>query len=212
MATRRFSYIKQDDSGASRPTSFNTLMNVAANRIVKGEGKFLLLIDGEQVGGERSRLEALSGLARQVELGDIGHAYRVRSLKLDKVVFTAREVKLAPEVIDTSGNAKADAYWTGLKAEFPDVTFLGALVCKADSQHRFGNAVDGGFASQKMGEEMWQWAIDNHKKFDIRNAIVQEKIWHLGKVSPYDGAPHVAHTHADFDPMFDTDLPCGLRP
>lgn len=208
MAVRK--YIHITENGASTPKVLDKLMQDASDAIVKGTGRFTLTIDDEQLGQDQNRQDILYMLHRRLDIGVIGPTYRVRDPAA--AVFTAREIAMAPDIIDTSGNDKADAYWTGLKDAFPNVTFLGSYVCKPDSQHRFGNAVDGGFSSIKMGEDMFKWAVSNHAKYDLRNLIVQKKIWHLGTIAVYTGVPHVTHTHADFDPTFDTSLPCGVRP
>ncbi len=207
---RKFIYVTAH--GASKPLGLVDLDAAASARVVSGNGPFQLTADGENLGQPKKRKDALPALHRRLLVGDVGPAYRIRSMHTDEVVFTCREVKLAADVIDTSGDDKADRYWTALKAEFPNATFLGALVCKPDSQHRFGNAVDAGFPSREMGDAMARWAISHSGEFDIRNLIYQTTIWHEGTKSPYTGVPHVSHTHADFNPTFDTNLPCGLRP
>jgi hypothetical protein len=206
---REFVYIRPDGE-PTQEVKLNELLLVADKRLQKGDGPFQLIVDGEKVGAPKKRAEHLAQLARRLELGSVGPTFRSRD-RDGQVVFTCREVKRAADVINTSGNEKADLYWTLLKAEFPQITFLGSLVCKPDSQHRFGNALDVGFGSRKLGEEIWTFSLDNRRKYDLRNLIIFERIWHLGEVSHYTGQPHVTHTHGDFNPTFDYDLACGLR-
>lgn len=206
---RHYIFIRADGE-PSEPQPLTDVMDAADRQVQKGEGPFQLVIDGDRVGQPKKRDDALATLGRQVLLGSVGPTYRLRDGD-GRVVFTCREVMLAPEVIDTSGNDKSDAYWTAVSEEFGWAYFLGSLVCKPDSQHRFGNAVDVGFHTREQGEQLARFTISNAKKFSVRNHIHQTTIWHLGVSSHYDGVPHVTHGHTDFDPTFLTSLPCGLR-
>lgn len=203
-----FVYVREGGEPSGLRT-VNEILEVVRRRVVKGQGPFTITVDGVTIGHDRTRLEVLTAVERLLFTIDPGQTLRVRDEEV--VIFACRAGQPGVEVINTSGNDKADLYWSLVKAEFPNVTFLGALVCKPDSQHRYGNAVDVGFDSQKMGEEIFDFSIDNRLKFNLRNLIVQQKIWHLGSVSPYSGVPHVTHNHADFDPTFAYSLPCGLR-
>lgn len=203
-------YVFIRDGG--EPSGLQTLretLEVVDRRVKQGQGPFTTTVDGVQVGNERTAVETEKAVERLLLLLTPGQTLRVRNE--EQVIFAGRCGQPAFEVTDTSGNDKADLYWSLVKAEFPTVTFLGSLVCKPDSQHRYGNAVDVGFSSPKMGQEIWEFSIDNRLKYDLRNLIVQQKIWHMGSVSPYDGVPHVSHDHADFNPTFSYSLPCGLR-
>jgi hypothetical protein len=145
-------------------------------------------------------------LERRLKAGKVGPIYRVKNAG-DVVVIQCREIQPAFEVVQTSGNQKVDTFWTALKHEFPDITFLGAFVCKP-LQHGRGNAVDAGASGAKL-KAMADWAYAHRDDYCLRNIIYEDRIWTRGiGWHGYTGEKHVSHGHFDFEPKCADDGPC----
>ena len=208
---RQFIYFKKDGT-ASKPVGLSTLMTAAGVRVITGTGPFVLTQDGEPVSGEVTRGKVLDSLRRRLSLGDIGPAYRIRNGK-GNIVFRCREIGGSVDVIDTSGNDKADMFWSAVVLRFKDFhpRFAGAYVCKPSSQHRFGNAVDIFFDSLAHQDDVATWAVAHADELHAEHVISRDRIWTRGVGwHSYSGDYH-AHLHVDFDPNFSSSLPCGVR-
>jgi len=212
MGQKRFVYIRRDDT-PSQPVTLLATMNAAGRALEPGTGPFVLTQDGDVVKEELTRVETLERLRGRLYRGDVGPVYRIRD-RGGNPVFRVREVIPAAKQLDTNGNAKADAYWSAVKAEFPDISFLGAYVCKniignGISQHSFGNAVDLGAPSMAALERIAGWDVDHAAELDLEHVIVNQRIWTRGYGwHPYTGETHY-HVHVDFTPSLSGS--CGAR-
>lgn len=204
---------KDVDSG-----SVNAVMEAAKRRVDTGQ-KYTLTVDGEAIGSESvSRDRVLDHLRRRLQAdGEAGHTYRVNPEGDAPVSFKVRTVDSEPPhvpVTAVNGNAKANAFWQALNDEFAPLIDhqAGSYVCKPDSQHRFGNALDVFFKSFADQEKAAAWSVANADRLSIEHVISGDRIWTRGVGwHPYTGEYH-AHLHVDYSPNFDQSLPCGLRP
>lgn len=211
MSTRQFIFYRKDGT-PSKPASLATLFVAARMRIVVGAGPFTLTQDGDPLATDVSRARVLDRLERVLRNGDIGPQYRVRNT--DGVVFRCREVKVAIEPADTSGNDKVDAFAGAVYTLFGDFKprYAGAYVCKPSSQHRFGNAIDFFFDSLVHQDEAAKWAVAHADEYSIEHVISRDRIWTRGVGWHEYGGDYHYHIHVDFNPNFSTALPCGVRP
>jgi len=207
---RRFVYTLKD-GGYSKPVTLAKVRTMAALRVIPAAGPFTLTVDGENVRYGVTRIKVLKAFKHALYAGEVGPVYRIRDAQ--GVVFGAREVVPAIKQLDTNGNDKADAYWSDVKAKFPDITFLGAYVCKTIagtsnmSQHSYGNAVDVGAKTMTELENIADWAVATEP--NLEHVIVNRRIWTRGSGwSSYGGETHY-HVHVDFTPNFSGS--CGVR-
>jgi hypothetical protein len=187
----------------------------ASSRLHAGEGPFQRRRNRKNAGEPLKRGAALTALHEALVRGDIGNVFSIHDGKGNEV-FRCREVKPAVEVINTSGNDKADKLWSAVKAEFPKCTFLGAYVCKmivgtsTHSQHSYGNAVDVGAATMAQLHVIADWIVARHDEFDIATVIVDQQVWTPSEHwHTYTGDRHY-HVHSDYQPSYSG--PCGVRP
>lgn len=213
MGQKRFVYFRRDDT-PSQPVTLLKTMLAAGRALESGAGPFTLTQDGDVVKEGLTRVETLERLRGRLWRGDVGPVYRVRDQAAD-IVFRVREVVPAVKQLDTNGNDKADAYWSAVKSEFPNITFLGAYVCKQIvgtstlSQHSYGNAVDVGSATMAQLEDIADWAVAHADEFSLEHVIVNRRIWTRGEGwHPYTGDTHY-HVHVDFHENLSG--PCGVR-
>lgn len=210
---RQFVYHKPNGD-PSPPVSQVKAMAVAGLRVILGKGPFTITIDGDLLKQGMRRRETLYLLNRKLTNGEVGHQYRVKDAS-GKVVFFVREVVPAIRVIDTSGNDKADFYWSVLKAQFPDISFAGAYVCKdiagtnTLSQHSYGNAVDAFPGKNETLQQMANWAVENADYTHAENIIWTDQIWSRGQGTHYYSGEYHGHLHQDFDPSLSG--PCGVK-
>jgi hypothetical protein len=202
-------------SGWGGPYELSKVDLAAAARLHQGDGPFQRKRNRKNAGGPKKRAEALTSLHDALKRGDIGNVFSIHDRK-DKEVFRVREVEAAVKVIDTSGNDKADLCWSEVKAQFPNVTFLGAYVCKTivgtntRSQHSYGNAVDFGSATMAQLHIIADWIVAHHTEYDIQTVIVDQQVWNpVDHWHAYTGERH-HHVHADFIPSYSG--PCGVKP
>lgn len=201
--------LKNGDWSGER--SLPDTMEAAKNRVPKNLGPYALVKDDERLRrGLRSWV--LRGLEQNLSRAKPGPVFRVRSR--EGVEFTARASEPAAKIYDTSGNDKIDKVWTYGKVKFPDVSYLGAYVCKqiagtnSPSQHSYGNAID--FGRQTMGElyDLAHYLVANADELDLAHVIVDDRIWSYGSWSHYGGNRHY-HVHADCTPQYSGS--CGVR-
>jgi hypothetical protein len=215
MTDRLFAWLRPD--GKRVEGDLDAARAAAAGRIKQGTGPFDITQDGDPIRRGVPRVKALDVLAQRLRSGDVGPVYRVKD-GAGRLAFQVREVKAAPDVIDTSGNDHADAYWTALVAEYgaAALRFAGAYVCKSivgsggtPSQHSYGNAVDVFFSSMAAQERAFAWVIAHADELNIEHVISGDRIWTRGEgIHAYTGEFH-RHLHADFAPQFSG--PCGVR-
>lgn len=211
---KEFIYYKPSGE-PTEPVCVEDVLAAARSRVKVGDGPFVLTQDGEPFRPE-DRKAVLERLERRLRNGKPGPTYRIRDLEGD-VVFKAREV-VAPPVIDTNGNDKADKFWTWVVTEFKDYhpRFAGAYVCKhiagssSMSQHSYGNAVDVFFDTMAHQVRVYEAIKAGKAPVPIGHAISGKLIWSPASGQhAYGGDTHY-HLHVDFVP--DYSGPCGVRP
>lgn len=208
---------KKKDGTFTRPYELDATMAAAGVKLVTGDGPFTVVRDGETVGRPSTRVVTLRRLRRLLDLGQPGPTYRVRS-DAGEIVFVTREVKAAVDVVNTSGNDKADVFWSTVVAEFReyDPRFAGAYVCKSisgsstPSQHSYGNAVDIFFDTLAHQEKVAEWAVAHADELHLQHVISGNRIWTRGVGWRAYGGDFHAHLHVDFDPSFSG--ACGVKP
>jgi hypothetical protein len=90
---RRFVHRKPNGDNTS-PETLVEVLAAAENRVLKGEGKFLLTANRVPVGGWRTRAELLTALERNLTIGRPGPVWRVANEK--GLEFACRELKVEP--------------------------------------------------------------------------------------------------------------------
>jgi len=212
LMDRRFVYTLKD-GGYSKAVTLAKVRTMAALRVIPAAGPFTLTVDGENVRYGVTRVKVLKAFKHGLQVGKVGPVYRIRDTK--DVVFGAREVVPAIKQLDTNGNDKADAYWSAVKAEFPNITFLGSYVCKYIagstnmSQHSYGNAVDLNGGSMAFLEQIANWDVAHADELHLEHVIVNRRIWTRGwGWASYGGETHF-HVHVDFLPSYSGS--CGVR-
>ena len=211
MSDQEFMYEKPNGEWATN-RSLGETMDAARKQCESGLKVYTLVRDGKTL-RRGARKWVLDGLKRNLEKGEIGDTYRVRSGK--EMLFVCREIKAAIHIINTNGNVKADKAWSVAKAEYKDVTFLGAYVCKrilgtfTMSQHSYGNALDFGRSSMSQLVQLANFLYEKRDELDLQHIIVDDRIWTRGVGwSHYGGARHY-HVHIDFTPQKSGS--CGVR-
>lgn len=207
---REFTYIKPDGTWVTK-RSIGDTMDAAKNQMPRRLKPYTLVKDGRKI-RRGQRLWVLRGLRKALEDGKPGPTYRIWGD--GRFLFACRETVPALHVINTSGNKKADLAWSVGKAEFPDVSFLGAYVCKQIvgsyqmSQHSYGNAVD--FGRDSM-DELYDLAyyLLGHNELDLQHVIVDDRIWTRGVGWSHYGGNRHYHVHVDFTPQYSGY--CGVR-
>lgn len=210
--SREWMILHQD--GWVGPYELSKVDYAASARLHHGDGPFQRKRNRKNAGGPQKRSEALVTLHDALKRGKIGNVFSIHDRRDDEV-FRVREVEPAVKVINTSGNNKADVCWSAVKAEFPNVTFLGSYVCKTivgtstRSQHSYGNAVDIGAGSMDQLHKIADWIVARHRELDIQTVIVDRQVWTPAEGwHQYSGERHF-HVHADFIPSLSG--PCGVR-
>lgn len=203
----------QPDGDVGGIGDLDALMKVARERVAAGR-PYNLTVDGQAVFKKsKRRRDTLNQLEQMVSHAEVGHTFRVKP-DLKPVVFKVRVVEpVLPPVAPINGNDKSNAFWQALNAEFSDTIdhFAGCYVCKPDSQHRFGNAVDTFFKTFAEQEKAAAWAVANADRLHIEHVISGDRIWTRGVGwHAYTGEYH-AHLHVDFAPNFPTYWSCGVR-
>lgn len=209
---REFQNIKPNGDWSNHK-SLDETMDAAGKQIPRHLKVYRLTKNGKKV-RDGQRRWVLKGLERGLRSGKVGDVYRLWAD--GKVRFTARECVPAVHIIDTNGNDKADRAWSWGKAQFPDVSFLGAYVCKTIvgsggvmSQHSYGNAVDFGRDSMDELYDLAYYLIAHADELDLQHVIVDDRIWTRGSGwSSYGGDRHY-HVHVDFNPQYSGS--CGVR-
>lgn len=200
---REFIYLNRDGK-PSPPTTLAKVLAKAKSRILFGRGPFTFTQDGDILDDNLKRGTVIDRLDHHLSNGRIGPIYRVRNRK--GVIFGARETQPAIHVIDTNGNDKIDKVWSAVKAVFPNISFLGAYVCKRIagttqlSQHSYGNAVDIGAGSMDQLETIAHWVVAKANELSVEHVIVNKSIWTRGQGwHYYTGITHY-HVHVDANP------------
>lgn len=208
-------YIWKRKDGFSGPIGLTRLMTVAAAKVATGAGPFAVTQDGDQIGPEGTRVEALARFRKAISNREIGPTFRIRNKR--KVFFTARAVVAVAEVDSTSGNSNCDTYFNWVKANFSDYNprYAGAYVCKnvsgsnTLSQHSYGNAIDIFFDTLAQQDRVARATVENAKQLNVYHAISLQSIWTKGVGwTGYRGDTHY-HIHVDFDPQYSGS--CGVR-
>lgn len=216
MSERQFVYYHKDGT-PSGSVSFAVLREKANARVVQGDGPFTLTQDGDILGQpSETRSTVLDHMFRRLKAGSTGPVYRVRG-GADDVVFRCREVVAAIDLIDTSGNDKADVYWSTIADQFSEYEprFAGAYVCKnvsgttTKSQHSYGNAVDIFFDTLAHQEEVARWAVAHADELHLQTVISGDRIWTRGEGWRDYGGDFHSHLHVDFAPS--QSGPCGVK-
>jgi hypothetical protein len=213
--SKEFVFFRSDNE-PSKPVGLTVVTAIAAKRLLSGSGPFSLKKNEEHLGQSLTRRDVLRALRRRLSNGDVGDVYRV-SAATGAVVFKVREVVEAVKVINTSGNDKADAYWTWIVNTYPQFhpRFAGAYVCKdiagssTPSQHSYGNAVDVFFDSMAHQVQVFHDVEAGKAPVPVAHAISGARIWEPGQPEhAYSGEFH-AHLHCDF--IKQCSGPCGVR-
>lgn len=205
-----------DSSGWGVPMSIDKALAIVDKAIIRGEGPFQRRKNHQDDGIPRKRLRALLGLRWSLGQGRIGDTFGMRDGNGVRQVLV-REVEKAVNVIDTSGNVKADVYWTYVKQVWPKALFLGAYVCKfivgtnEHSQHSYGNAVDFSLPTQAAMELAAKDIVARADKLNIERVIVGDRGWQRGVGWFHYSGDYHYHVHVDFTPNFPSTLPCGVR-
>ena len=210
---RRYVYKKAD--GFSQPVGLKRLMAVAATRVVTGRGPYVLTDDGDQIGGEYTRIEVLGRFRTAIKNREIGATFRIRNRR--KVFFTARAVVAVSDVDSTSGNSKCDVYFNWIKSNFSSYNprYAGAYVCKnvagssTPSQHSYGNAIDIFFDTLAQQDRVARATAEHARQLNVYHIISLQSIWTKGVGwTGYRGTTHY-HIHVDFDPQQSGS--CGVK-
>ena len=208
---REFTFIKPDGTwSVHKPIS--DVMDAARNQCSKRLQPYTLKKD-DKVLRRGTRAYVLRGLRHALEEGKVGPTYRLWGR--GELLFTCRETVASINIIDTSGNAKADQCWSWGKAEYPDCSFLGAYVCKqiagtsTMSQHSYGNAVDFGRDSMAELWDLAHYLVAHEAELDLQHCIVDDMIWTSGYGWSHYGGDRHYHVHADFNPQYSGS--CGVR-
>jgi hypothetical protein len=209
-APKRFSHYLAS-GGLSKPVRLGGEMRAAGKALHAGEGPFVTL-RGQSRKSDLKRRLALRTVRKMLSAG--AKDVRVHNAK-GKLIYHVK--RAAPPVINIDGNAKVDAVWTYEKTHYPNVSFLGAYVCKfiagtsTHSQHAYGNAVDCGGVSMDELNNIANDLIAHAVELSLENVIVADRIWTRGQgTRAYTGEYHF-HVHADCFPSIDPSLPCGVR-
>lgn len=202
----------QPDGDIGGRGDLKALRQAAAERIDPGR-KYILSVDGEPIGNPVARATVLDHLERRAAHSDVGHTFRVKP-EGKPACFKFRVVEpLHVPVEPVNGNVKANAFWQALNDSLGSTISheAGSYVCKPDSQHRYGNALDVFFKSFAEQERAAAWAVAHADELDIEHVISGDRIWTRGVGwHAYTGEYH-AHLHVDFMPNFNQSLPCGIR-
>jgi hypothetical protein len=204
------------DNAPSKPVGLTVVTVAAAKRLLSGSGPFALKKNEEHLGQNLTRRDVLRALRRRLSNGDVGDVYRVFAAT-GAVVFKVREVVEAAKVINTSGNAHSDEFWTWIVNTYPQFhpRFAGSYVCKdvagtnTPSQHSYGNAVDVFFDSMAHQIMVFHDVEAGKCPVKVEHAISGARIWEPGSPEhAYTGEFH-AHLHTDYIPQFSG--ACGVR-
>ena len=202
---------RQPDGDWSKMVGLATLLDAAGKRVEPGFKPYVVTMDGDSITPVLDRSTALRKFRRGIAENEIGPVFRIRDSR--EVQFTARAVQAFVDADTTNGNEKADRLWNWVTSTFGDFhpRYAGAYVCKPDSQHRFGNAIDVFFDGLDHQDRVCNRAIELADELELQHVISQRWIWTRGVGKhAYDGAFHW-HGHFDFHPNFNTNLPCGVR-
>lgn len=208
---REYQNVKPDGSWSNHKSKDET-MQAARAQLPSGLAPYVLTKNGKRL-RRGVRAWVLKGLDNALTQGDVGDVYRLWGS--GDLKFTCREIAPAVKIIDTNGNAKADRCWSWGKAKFPDVSFLGAYVCKhivgstTMSQHSYGNAVDFGRDSMDELYDLAYYLVAHAEELDLQHVIVDDRIWTRGSGWGYYGGDRHYHVHADFTPQYSG--ACGVR-
>lgn len=211
LASKEFTYIKPDNTWATRRTAAQTL-EAARNQMPNGLRPYSLKKDGKTI-RRGPRVFLLKGIKMVMDKGEAGPTYRVWGG--GDLLFTFRESVPPVQQIDTNGNDKADKAWSLAKATYKDIRFLGAYVCKhiagsyTMSQHSYGNAVDLGRDSMTELVDLAHWFVDRAGDLDLQHVIVGAQIWTRGFGWSHYGGDYHYHVHIDFTPQYSGS--CGVR-
>jgi hypothetical protein len=213
---RKYLYRKGDNWSGN--LGLTKLMAVAALKVVKGKGPFVITQDGEPISTGLIRSICLIKLRGFVKNRPLGPVFRVRKGNGD-VVFACRAVKV--DFVDdsdtTSGNEHADIYWNVIRDTFRGFAprFAGAYVCKnvagtsTPSQHSYGNAVDIFFDTLDHQEVVADWVVAHAQELNAEHAISGSHIWTRGVGWRDYGGDFHSHLHVDFSPQYSG--ACGVR-
>jgi hypothetical protein len=212
--SRKFVH-RRPDGQWSKPVGLLRHMAVAAERVVTGEGPFVVTQDGDAISGELIRRKVLDRYKKAISSREIGPVFRIRGEK--KVEFTGRAVVAVSSVDSTSGNSKCDVYWNWIRANFSEYSprYAGAYVCKNIagssqlSQHSYGNAVDVFFDTFAHQDRVARAVVENAGELRVYHVISGQSIWTRGVGwTGYRGVYH-SHLHVDFDPQQSGS--CGVK-
>jgi hypothetical protein len=208
---REFQNIKPDGSWSNHKSLDETIV-AARKQMPSGLKPYILKKDGKII-RRGPRAWVLAGLERALKKGKVGPTYRVWGG--GEVLFTCKETVAAIHIIDTNGNDKADRAWSWAKFQFPDISFLGAYVCKhivgsyTMSQHSYGNAVDFGRDSMDELYDLAYYLVAHADELDLQHVIVDDRIWTRGFGWSHYGGDRHYHVHCDFTPQYSGS--CGVR-
>jgi hypothetical protein len=149
----------------------------------------------------------------------------------DNDVLRIRRVdyELDPDEPPTIETKPLRRVWRETILRFPKIGSLGTYVCKAASQHRYGNAQD--WAAEREADndakvihyldEVADWSRNQGTRFtksDGKDGLpISEVIWR-DRISTrkydwtwraYGGVMHATHVHVSAYPLIDTSRPCG---
>jgi hypothetical protein len=202
---------RRPDNDWSQSVGLEQLVDVTKERVEPGFKPYYVIQDGEKITGDLLYPDAILKFKRAISNREIGSVFRLRDTR--DVQFTARAVEILSDANTTSGNRKADIFYNWVRSEYGiyEPRFAGSYVCKDNSQHRYGNAVDFFFDTLNHQEEVANAAVAQALELSLYHAISKQRIWTKGVGwHPHTGEYH-GHLHADFDPNFSTSIACGVR-
>jgi len=200
----------------TKPVSLGVILGVAKSRLDVEDQPFHIKIDDEKMGTKRTRTGALTRFKNVVVNGDVGQTVRVYTDTPFEPILWVRESKPDFKVLDTNGNQLADVAWSVAKANFQNINYLGAYVCKtiigsggSYSQHSYGNALDIGAGSMTTLKTIAKFFVAHASEYDLQHVIVDDEIWTRGSGWSYYGGQRHYHVHLDFNPQYSGG--CGVR-
>lgn len=135
------------------------------------------------------------------------------SLRIRRVDY-----QLPPEEPPGIHTNAAQRIWRATILRFPDIGYAGCYVCKPDSQHRYGNAIDWVAPPScdtsaeiiRYLSHVAEWTVAEAKQdLPVTQVIWRYEIWTpAAGWHPYTGDPHYSHVH-DSGPLIPTSRPCG---
>ena len=207
-------YIRSDGS-PSKLSSVETLVGILTNKLLQGH-HYSVDLNNRQIRSLQPRQEILKYLNARVRKAHVGDHFKIRD-EGGGLRFQFHAAEPAVKVINTNGNDKVDAVWSYEVANFPNVNFLGAYVCKyiagssTHSQHSYGNAVDASLSTMALMQELANKLVREAVSLSIETVIVADKIWVRGQGWGHYSGDYHYHVHTDCAPPINSSLPCGVR-